>query len=115
MGKETEIKVKEIIINPELPIGTEFWVMKNSKVILGLVAAYKVYVTSCTDKGSWHEQLFNRWLNKTQKEIWKYFFNYEVKLHNEIIMHSIEKKKDGNWYLLDKKIYFSKEELLKAL
>jgi hypothetical protein len=104
-----------IVIEPELPIGTEFWIMKNNRPELGLIAAYNVYVTSCVDSNrGWHEQLFGRWLNKKQKEVWKYSYSYEVKLDTEIIKFGIEKK-NGVWWLLDRRVYFSLGELKAAL
>ena len=104
-----------IIIEPELPIGTEFWIMKNNRPELGLIAAYNVYVTSCVDRNrGWHDQLFGRWLNRKQKEVWEYSYSYEVKLDTEIIKFGIEKK-NGVWWLLDKRVYFSLDELKAAL
>ena len=47
-------------INPELPIGMEFWIKKDNRVVRGLIAAYRVYVTSCVTDESWHTQLFRR-------------------------------------------------------
>ncbi|WP_228651292.1 hypothetical protein, partial [Staphylococcus aureus] len=44
-------------INPELPIGMEFWIKKDNRVVRGLIAAYRVYVTSCVTDESWHTQL----------------------------------------------------------
>ena len=100
-----------IIIDPELPIGTEIWIMKNNKPELGLIAGYNVRVTSCTERGrGWHEQLFRRWLNKQQKEVWEYDFSYEVKLDTEIIKFDLEKK-SGVWWILDRKVYFSLDDL----
>jgi len=102
-------------INPELPIGTELWIMKNNRPELGLVAEYNVHVTSCVDKNKgWHEQLFGRWLNRKQKEVWKYSYSYGVKLDTEIMRFGIEKK-NGVWWLLDRRVYFSLDELKSAL
>src|SRR5690348_2025707 len=94
------------VVEPELPIGTEFWFLWNGKMEMGLVAAYHVHVTSCVEDDSWHRQLFRRWLNKKAKDVWSYSFNYEVKLDMSISSgNRIEKKKDG-WYFLNRRIYF---------
>lgn len=67
----------EIIIKPELPIGTEFYFMENNTIKLGLIAAYNVHVTSCVDNSrSWCDQLFARFINNTQKETYKYDYGY---------------------------------------
>ncbi len=106
---------KEITINPELPIGTEFWIMRNNKPVLGLIAAYKVYVTSCTERGrSWHEQLFSRFITGKHKDVFEIDIQYEVKLENDISMYNI-RKKHGKYEIVDRQIYFSLEELKNSL
>lgn len=103
------------VVEPELPIGTEFWFLWNGKMEMGLVAAYNVHVTSYVEDDSWHKQLFRRWLNKKAKDVWSYSFNYEVKLDMSISSgNRIEKKKDG-WYFLNRRIYFSVDDLKKSL
>lgn len=109
-------KSTTITITPELPIGTEFWFMHKNRIELGLVAAYDVRVTSCTDENrSWHEQLFSRWMSeRKQKEHWKYTFNYEAKIDTDIPKYSLHKQLK-QWYLYDRKIYFTKEECAESL
>lgn len=106
-----ENKSPIITISPELPIGTEFWFMYKNSIELGLVAAYNVRVTSCTDNDrSWKDQLFGRWLGRKQKDHWKFTFQYEVKIDPDIAKYDLNKKGDI-WYMVDRRIYFSKEEL----
>ena len=99
-------------INPELPIGMEFWIKKDNRVVRGLIAAYRVYVTSCVTDESWHTQLFRRF-RKKEKQIFKYSFSYEVKLESDVFMYNIKKIK-GNWFLENTEIYFSKDDLLSS-
>lgn len=102
---------QQIIITPELPIGTEFWVMDHNEIVMGLICSYSVYVTSSIDKDkSWHEQIFSRWRNGKAKDYYKYNFSYDIKLKNTIEKFSIEKRSD-QWYLHGRKIYFSIEAL----
>lgn len=101
----------EFTVKPELPIGTEFWIMKDNRLELGLVAAFNVCVTSCVDsKRGWRDQLFGRWINKEAKKVWTFSISYELKLETEIVMFRATKKK-GVWYLSDRKMYFSIDEL----
>lgn len=103
------------VVTPELPIGTEFWFLWNGKMEFGLVAAYRVYVTSCTEDDSWHRQLFRRWLNRKAKDVWKYDFTYEVKLDMSITSGNYLEKKGGKWFFLDRQIFFSVDELKRSL
>ena len=113
--KSKEENAYHIIIEPELPIGTEIWVMKNNKPELGLIAAYNVYVTSCVEENrGWKEQLFSRWINKEQKKVWTYSYSYEVKLDTSIMKFGLEKK-NGIWMLLDKRVYITLDELKQNL
>lgn len=106
---------KMISFTPELPIGTEFYIMKNNTPSLGLIAAINVKITTLTtNKGSWHKLLFSRWNDGKQKEIWEYTYGYEVKLLDEIFMYEFRKIKNS-WWLLDYKVYFSLDELKKDL
>jgi hypothetical protein len=100
----------EIKFTPELPIGTEFYIMKNNRATLGLIAEINVRITICTIHGkSWHEQLFKR-SKKQRKEIFRCSYDYGIKLEDEIVRMSINKQ-GNDWYLYDEKIYFSLEEL----
>lgn len=108
----------DIVIRPELSIGTELWFMRDNKPRLALVAGYNVYVTGYNpnDKANgWYHQMFFRWLNRKQKQYWRYSFEYSVKIDADITSgNRLDKQKDG-WYLYDRKCFFSKEELLKNL
>lgn len=110
------IKNTNIFIDVEFPIGTEIWIMYNNKPLLGLVSEYKITVTSYTDIGqSWYRQLWNRWLNNNkQKDVYKYYFDYYVKLDTNIMNHRLEKKQDG-WYCYDQKVYLTEKELKDSL
>lgn len=109
------MSLNQIIIEPELPIGTEFWIMKDNRPTLGLIAAYNVHVTSCIDKNhGWHNQLFMRWLTGKQKEVYTYSCSYEVKIDTTIIVFGIVKKND-TWWLHDRRVYFSLDELKASL
>lgn len=109
------MKTQQIIIEPELPIGTPFWFMESNRARMGLVAAYKVSVTSATDNNrSWVEQLFERHHKGTAKEVYEYRFSYQVKVDGEIIVFDLNK--EGNrWMLFDKQVYFNKQELLSTI
>ena len=106
----------EIIIKPELPIGTELWFMKNNKPWMALVAAYDVRVTSYNVKADygWYEQLFGRWHNKRQKEYWNYSWEYNIKIDGDIMLTRLIKKGD-HYFIGDARCYLSKQELLKSL
>ena len=106
-----------IVIDPELPIGTPFWIMRDNKPEMGLICAYDVHVTSHTDnRDSWHSQLFRRWVKSKQlaKETFKYYFSYEAKIDHEIFKFDV-KNKGGIWYLSDRQMFFSKDDLLNNL
>jgi hypothetical protein len=103
------------MIKPELPIGTEFWYLKNSRMEMGLVAAYTVRVTSCVEDDSWHKQLWRRWSNKKAKNVWVFYFSYDVKLEYNIGCRSLEKK-NSKWFLYSgAEVFFSVEELKASL
>lgn len=106
----------EIIIRPELPIGTELWFMRDNKMWIALVAAYRVDVTSFNDKEEhgWYHQLYFRWLKKKQKEYWRYSFQYTIKIDADYHAYALQQKKDG-FYISDKKCFLTKEALLQSL
>lgn len=107
----------EIIIKPELPIGTELWFMKDNKPWLALVAEYIVTVTAYNQnlELSWYEQLFYRWMNKrTQKEYWRYSFQYTIKIDADYCAYRLDKK-GSHFYIADRKCYPTKEALLQSL
>ena len=109
--EEQVMKDSKIIIEPELPIGTEFWIMSNNRPKMGLVSSYIVRVTSHTDReDSLYNQLWGRWLNGKHKEVWKHEYSYSVKLDADRNNYEVNKK-DGKWWLLRERVYFSLDEL----
>jgi hypothetical protein len=107
----------EIVIRPRFPIGTELWFMLNNKPWLALVAGYNVYVTAHNENEGyvWYHQLFGRWLNRKQKEYWCYNWDYIIKVDTDLSSNNRLTIKNGIPYFMDKRCYFSKEELLKSL
>lgn len=106
----------DIIIKPELPIGTELWFMKDNKPWLALVAGYQVNVTAYNDneKDGWYHQLFFRWFKRKQKEYWNYSWEYTIKIDTDFRAYRLDKKGE-HFYISDKRCYFSKEALLQSL
>ena len=106
----------KIVIEPELAIGTEFWIMYDNKPKMGLISGYRVWVTANDSNGKigLFDQIFYRWLNRKQKEFFEYSYAYECKLDGSIYNFFPTKEK-GRFHVLDKPMYFSKEELLKSL
>lgn len=105
-----------IVINPEFKIGTQFWVINRMTGMLeiGIIAAYDVRVTSCVNTNmSWHYQIFNN-LFKGKKQSFKCYFRYYAKIQSDIYEHFIEKN-NKEWFINDRKIYFSKEEYIKSI
>lgn len=113
--KEEALKNK-IVIEPELAIGTEFWIMMNDSPKLGIISGYQVWVTAHDHKDGrgLFEQIFGRWINRKQKEYFNYSYAYQCKLDGSF--HNFyPTKKDGRFYVLDKPMYLTKEELLQSL
>lgn len=106
----------EIIITPELPIGSEFWIMYNDKPKMGLISGYQVWVTANDSKAKQglFDQIFYRWLNRKQKEYFEYNYAYQCKLDGSFL-NFYPTKINGRFYVMDKPMYLSKEELLKSL
>lgn len=105
----------KIELNTELDIGTEFWFMYENKPSLGIVAEIYINITTCTEKNKgWREQLFSRWIKGKAKGIYRTSYQYFAKFDRMIERWSIEKKGD-HWYLSDRRLFWSEEELLKSL
>lgn len=102
----------EITFTPELPIGTECYMMVNNKPKLGLIASIRVTISSCTERNrGWFDQLFSRYRNKpqTHKDVWDHYITYQMKLEDGNL-YDVEKK-NGKWFVLDRRLYFSMTEL----
>lgn len=114
-GNKRNENVSSFFINPEFPIGTEFWIMKNNKPTLGLISAINTRITSHTyDKRGLRDLLFGRWQNGKQKDIWECVYSYEAQLIDEIQNYKLFKK-NNLWYIGDRRVYSSKEELKNSL
>lgn len=105
----------KIEIEPQFEIGKEFYILSRNEIKTGLIAEYKVYVTSYTDNTrGWLDQLFDRFYRGKHKDEYKMSFEYTAKIEHDIYAHSLSETKDG-WYVNGSKVYFSKEELVKTL
>jgi hypothetical protein len=110
----------KITIEPELQIGTEFWIMRNNKPELGLICSYEISVTSYTDRNkTWYDQLFGRWLNDSvvnnkQREQFEITFQYRGMLDRGRSNYRVDEK-DGAWWLHDYRMYFSLDEMKKLI
>jgi len=111
-GKDIfNVSGSRVSFETELQIGTDFYLMKNNRAIVGIVAEIEVNITTCTEQDrSWYDQLFDRWRVRKQKDTYSISVKYNVKIEGEIMLMSIEKR-NGAWYFLDSKIYFSLDKL----
>ncbi len=118
------METKQLTIDVELPIGTEFWIMVNNQPTKGVISYYDVKVTSATkyvegDK-SWALTLWRRFLSHTIKDKWDMYFTYGAHLLGTSVKGKVEKI-NGNWYFdifeeyRKPRIYFSKEDLKKSV
>lgn len=113
-----------VTIKPELPIGTMIWLMYNGKVEGGLVSEIKLNITSRVENtGSWHTNLWSRWLNKArmkerkhpQHKLYICDQTVYVKFDRYISSNNTIHKRNNRWYYMDQEVFFSKEELLNSL
>jgi hypothetical protein len=127
------METKQLIIDIELPIGTEFWIMLNNEPVIGIISSYKIHVTSATEDterlGGWASALWYRFIHNIHKDVWVKYFTYEAHLLGTGIKGKVEKLTERrigfpieeSWYFESyenfrkPKIYFSKEELQKAV
>jgi len=118
------METKQLTIDVELPIGTEFWIMVNNQPTMGVISYYDVKVTSATKyvegNDSWALTLWRRFLSNTIKDKWEMSFTYWAHLIGTSVKGKVEKI-NGNWYFdfneeyKKPRIYFSKEDLKKSV
>lgn len=103
-----------VTFEPELEIGTEIYKMDNNKICFGLMFGYRAWVTSNVDGlFPFITSLFERFLHKTHK-VYKYDFEYKVRFEHDTMTYTLEKV-NNFWCINNKRVYFSKEELLEQL
>lgn len=118
---QEQIKNPAITITPELPIGTELWFMHKNRIMLALVAGYRVNVTSNIENDGWYDQLFRRWRkwaygnDPTLFNAWKYNTEITIKIQGDICAYTLRKDKQGHYDVCGKRAYLSKEELIETL
>lgn len=107
--------ITEFTIKPNLPIGTELWLMFNNKPTLVIISAIEVYISALTEENIGILQIWMRWLNKKDlKEAWKYSYNYKAIIDTWYGMHNVYENR-GKYYVVDRQLFLTKEELLKNI
>jgi hypothetical protein len=102
-------------VNPELPLDTKFWIMKDNHIVQGLICQYNLNVTSCADKqNNWYTKLFSGWNKGNDKGLWNYLYSYDIKLNDVRVDDRIEKR-NGQWWISNQRVYFSTDELKASL
>lgn len=127
--KETDIvhvernaeETQEFTIKPKYQIGTELWFMENNTPRLALIAQITVLISSFDDRDKnskgWLCQLFERWIQRRAKSYWNYRYNYVAKVDGYNTWFSIEigEGKEERLFILNRRCYFSKQQLLNSL